>query len=75
METPIDMAITKVRDLLGRFPECVLLGGIAARRGTRKDGIHGVKRGHERLHLSGEMAEYHLMNAHFGIVWVMMQFS
>jgi hypothetical protein len=39
-----DMAITKVRDLLGRFPECVLLGGIAARRGTRKirkDGIHG----------------------------------
>ena len=65
MEAPIAFP-TEVRDLLGRFPECVLLGGIAARRGTR---------GHERLHLSGEMAEYHLMNAHFGIVWVMMQFS
>ena len=29
-------ASTEVRDLLSRFPECVLLGGIAARVETQK---------------------------------------
>ena len=42
------MAIaSKVRDLLGRFPECVLLGGIAARQGAlwaAKWGTNGKKR-------------------------------
>ena len=41
------MAIaSKVRDLLGRFPECVLLGGIAARQGAlwaAKWGTNGKK--------------------------------